>query len=73
MFCAFDDTVICNKEHNFSMVAPSSQDEGDTRVFVRVQYMVRTGHTVVKLRTIETDVIAIGLAMFQLISGVQEL
>ena len=49
------------------MVAPSSQKEGDTRVFLRVQYMVRTGHTVVKLRTIETDVIAIGLAILQLI------
>ena len=73
VFCAFDDTVICNKESYLGMVAPCSQEEGDTRVLLHVQDMVRSEHGIVKVRTVDTVVIVIGLAMFQMISGLQEL
>ena len=43
------------------MVVPCSQEEGDTRAFLHAQHMVSSGHVV------------IGLAMFQMISGLQEL
>ena len=51
------------------MVASSSRDDGDTRVFLHLQDMVRSGYTVLLLRTVTTDVIAIRLAMFQMFSG----
>ena len=51
------------------MVASSSRDDGDTRVFLHLQGMVRSGYTVLLLRTVTTDVIAIRLSMFQMFSG----
>lgn len=69
IFCSFDDTVTCNKEHNLSMVSPCSQKEGDTRVFLHVQDMIRSEYRIVRVHTVDNDVIVIGLAMFQMISG----
>ena len=45
----------------------------DTRVFLHVQDMVCSGHSIVKVCTVDTDDIAIALAMFQMILGLQEL
>ena len=56
-------------KNNSNMVASSSRDDGDTRVFLHLQGMVRSGYTVLLLRTVTTDVIAIRLAMFQMFSG----
>ena len=63
VFCTFDDTVICNKECNSSMVAPCFQDDGSTRTILYVQDMIRSGHFVLLLRTVTTGVIVIGLAI----------
>ena len=73
IFCDFDDIVICNKEHDLSTVAPCSQEEDDTRVFLHVQDMVSSGHSIVKVHIADTDIMVFRLAMFQMISGFQEL
>ena len=41
VFCAFDDTVICNKEYDLNMVAPCSQEEVDTRLWFVVGIALR--------------------------------
>ena len=73
VFSVFDDTVTWNKEHNLSLAAPGSQHEGNARVFLHIQDLVRSGHNVVKVRTVYIAVIAIRLASFQMISVLQVL
>ena len=62
-------TQLFPKKNNSSMVASSSRDDGNTRAFLHVQGMVCSRYTVLLLRTVTTDVIAIRLAMFQMFSG----
>ena len=56
-----------------SLAAPGSQHEGNARVFLHIQDLVRSGHNVVKVRTVYIAVIAIRLASFQMISVLQVL
>ena len=51
-------------------MAPRSQEEGDTRAFARLRVMA---HTAVTVKIIYTDFVEIGLAIFQMISGLQDL
>lgn len=67
VFSVFVDTVICNKEHDLNTVAPWSPEEGDTRVFLHVPDMVHSGHSIVKVHIVDSDIRVIGLAMFQMI------
>jgi len=73
LLCAYDDKVLSNQDHDLGMLSPCSQEEGDTRVFLHVQDMVRNGIRLVKLRTVDTDVIVIGLSLFEMITDLQEL
>lgn len=41
VFYTFEDTAICKREHNLSMVVPCCQEEFDTRIFRHVQDLVR--------------------------------
>ena len=51
-------------------MAPRSQEEGDTRAFARLRIMA---HTAVTAKIVYTDFVEIGLAIFQMISGLQDL
>ena len=73
MFCDFDGAVICNEKHNLSMVVPCNQDEGDARAALHAKDKVRYGHSFGKVYNVDTDVMVIELAMFQMIPCLQEL
>ena len=64
IICAFDETVICNQPYNTSFIVPCTQEEADTRVFLHVQEMSRQGIWSIKIRTVDTDVVVIAIALF---------
>ena len=64
VLCAFDETVIANQQHDLSHLSPCSQEEADTRVFLHIRDIARKGALRVKLRTVDTDVIVITMALF---------
>ena len=68
LLCAYDDRVLSNQDHDLGMLSPCSQEEGDTRVFLHVQDMLRNGIRIVKLRTVDTDVIVIRISLFEMIT-----
>ena len=63
VFCAFIGTILCgvNDEH---LLTPCSEVERDTRIFLHMQDVVHSGRSVVKVCTVDTDVVAIRLALF---------
>ena len=40
-----------------------------SKICLHVQDMIRNGYRIVRVHTVDNDVIVIGLAMFQMISG----
>ena len=70
--CAFDEDVICTSNHNLRNVSPCIQEKGDTRVFLHIKDMAENGLRKIQIRTVDTDVIVITLALFERL-GLQEL
>ena len=55
-----------------SFVAPCNHDEADTRILLHVLDATQSGFTKVGVRTVDTDVIAIGIGAFESIEGIEE-
>ena len=55
-----------------SALAPCSQEEADSRIFVHVKDMAQNGHAKVMICTVDTDVVVIAVAKFLQI-GLEEL
>ena len=72
IFCAFDEEVICTRDHNLTNLWPCTQEEGDTRAFMHIGDMVQNGLQKIKLRTVDTDVIVIALGLYEILA-LQEL
>ena len=64
IICAFDETVFCNQPYNSSFIVPCTQEEADTRVFLNVQDISRQDIRSIKIRTTDTDVVVIAIALF---------
>ena len=61
--------VICSlADADFSNLAPCSHEEADTRLFLHVSDAVRKGCRKVCVRTVDTDVIVIAIAMYRRIN-----
>ena len=65
--------VLCSlAAADVSSMAPCSHEEADTRLFVHVADAVRKGFQKVMVRTVDTDVVVLAIAMFNQI-GADEL
>jgi len=73
MFCSFDNQAISKQNHNLTNISPCTQEKGDTRVFLHVQDAARHGSSKIKIRTVDTDVVVIGICLYGSIAGVEEL
>ena len=73
MFCAFDNQAISKQNHNLTNISPCTHKEGDTRVFLHVQDAARHGSSKIEIRTVDTDVVVIGIFFCGSIAGVGEL
>ena len=56
--------MLTNITHEHQDIAPCSQEEADTRVFLHIKDIATQGAEKVKLKTVDTDVIVIAMAMF---------
>ena len=54
VFCAFDNQAISKQTTNVENISPSTQEKGDTRVFLHVQDAVKTELRRVNIRTVDT-------------------
>ena len=62
---AVDDEVYKNYESEGGLpLSPCSHEEADTRMFVHVKNMANSGHQKVMIKTVDTDVVIIALALF---------
>ena len=59
---------FCNQPYNSSFIVPCTQEEADTRVFLHLQDMSRQGIRSIKIRTVNTDVVVIAIALFSKLS-----
>lgn len=56
--------ITANATVDCSTVAPTNQEEADSRIFLHVQNAVNSGCENVIIRTVDTDVVAIALSCF---------
>ena len=56
-------TAVCNNDYDHSEVSPCSHEEADTRVFVHTED-ASSSHKRIAIRTVDTDVLVIAIAMF---------
>lgn len=56
-----------------SRIAPCDHEEADTRVFVHVADAVQSGYQKIGIRTVDTDVVAIGISAIQSLPEIEEL
>ena len=62
--CAFDNTVLFNREIDISHVSPCSHEEADTRVFLHLRDVSLHGYRKAMIRTVDIDVLLIAIALF---------
>ena len=73
IYSMVDDQVVCSSSGTItSALAPCSQEEADSRIFVHVKDMAQNRHAKVMICTVDTDVVVIAVAKFLQI-GLQEL
>ena len=73
VLCAFDNQVLSKQDDALTNISPCSHEETDTRVFLHVQDAASKGFSKMKLRTVDTDVVVIGCALYDEIDGLQKL
>ena len=64
----YGEGVLCITPCDTSMLAPCSHEEADTRMFLHVSHAVNQGFNNILLRTVDTDVLVLAVAVFQQIS-----
>ena len=64
----YGEGVLCITPCDTSMLAPCSHEEADTRMFLHVSDAVNQGFNNILLRTVDTDVLVLAVAVFQQIS-----
>ncbi|MES9881863.1 MAG: hypothetical protein ABW185_13375 [Sedimenticola sp.] len=70
LYSTKDDLVIVNTIHGKSQadlqtISPCNHEEADGRMFLHVADASRQGHSKVLVRTVDSDVVVIGISMFQ--------
>ena len=70
--CAFDNTVLFNREIDISHVSPCSHEEADTRVFLHLRDISLHGYRKAMIRTVDIEVLLIAIALFSCL-GLEQL
>ncbi|KAK4329207.1 hypothetical protein Pmani_000435 [Petrolisthes manimaculis] len=55
--------VLCTQPRDVTGLAPCSHEEADTRILLHVQDAVIQGYTKVSIRTVDTDVVVLAVAV----------
>ena len=66
--------VLCNprKEDNATL-NPCGHEEADTHTMLHVAHATHHGHSKILIRTVNTDIVAIAVRIFQLLEALQQL
>ena len=64
MVSTYGKLVLCNTDRQTNDLSPCTHEEADTRLLLHVADCAKRGHTGIMLRTVDTDVIVIAIAMF---------
>ena len=64
VMCTLNENVVSSRERDIILVSPSSHEEADTHIFLHVRDMALKGIKKVKIRTVDTDVLIIAIALF---------
>ena len=62
IICAYDDTTTAGTEN--SSLAPTDHEEADTRIFLHIKEISRTGLKDIMIRTVDTDLIIIAISLY---------
>ena len=54
--------VICTQQRNTTNLAPCTQEEADTRIFLHVSDAANHGYAKVMIRTVDSDVLVLAIA-----------
>ena len=57
--------MLCTHPRITTSIAPCTQEEADTRIFVHVSDAVNQGHSRVMIRTVDSDVLVLAIAAVQ--------
>ena len=68
VICTHHKEVLCTQPHNTASLAPCSQEEADTRIFLHVQDAVSNGYSKVMIRTVDSDVLVLAITAFSQLS-----
>ena len=60
--------VICTQQRNSTSLAPCTQEETDTRMFLHVSAAASHGYVKVMIRTVDSDVLVLAIAAVQQLS-----
>ena len=58
----YHDNVLYNLLCDISRLAPCTQEEADTHIFLRLEDIVKEGRDKVTLRTVDTNVVVLAVA-----------
>ncbi len=68
VFSTHGNRVLSNTSGDLSGISPCTQEEADTRVFLHAKDASNAGKKKVMIRTVDTDVVVIGIGIFQRLS-----
>jgi hypothetical protein len=60
--------VLCTRQRDTIGLAPCTQEEADTRIFLHVSDATKHGYRKVLIRTVDSDVLVLGIAAVQQLS-----
>ena len=63
--------VLCTQSRDVSMLAPCTQEEADTRIFLHVNDIVNEGHSKISIRTVDTDVLILAVTVSQSLNMIE--
>ena len=57
--------VICSQSRDLKNLAPCNREEADTRIMVHIADAYKQGYTKILVRTVDTDVVVIAVALLE--------
>ena len=57
--------VICSQSRDLKNLAPCNHEEADTRIMVHIADAYKQGYTKILVRTVDTDVVVIAVALLE--------
>ena len=60
--------VKCSSPMDTESLCPSNHEEADTRIFLHAKHATASGHRLITIRTVDTDVVVIAIHVFRRLS-----